>query len=160
MRKGLIAIAVVLVMILTVAVASSFAYEVGHKKSKGYYKESKSKVESKAHMILKNRGELGLSDEQIKGVKELMLKSKKDSIKQKAEIEIIALDINSKKQDDTMDIEAINALIDKKYELKKEKAKSSVAAYIQLKSILTEEQQVKLKELYKKCKMEKGKSGY
>ena len=53
-----------------------------------------------------------------------------------------------------IDTEAIDALIDKKYEIKKEKAKSMVGAYAELKGILTAEQKDKLKELYKKCKKE------
>ncbi len=157
MKKKLV-IAVALVMILAVAQAVSFACEGGSKKSKGHYGKSGNKVVTKAHMILKNEDELGLSNEQTTKIKELMLKSKKDEIMQTAEIKTIALDIKSEMWKDAVDTEAINTLIDKKYETKKEKAKSSVAAYVELKNILTKEQKEKLKELYKQCKMEKEKS--
>lgn len=157
MRKKL-AIAVALVTILALAQTASFAYEGGYKKSKGYCGKSGNKVVTKAHMILKNEDELELSNEQTTKIKELMLKSKKDEIMQTAEIKTIALDIKSKMWEDTVDTEAINTLIDKKYELKSEKAKSSVTAYTELKNILTKEQKEKLKELYKQCKTEKGKS--
>lgn len=157
MKKKLV-IAVALVVILTLAQAASFAYEGGSKKSKGRYGKSGNKVVTKAHMILKNEDELGLSDKQTTKIKKLMLKSKKDEIMQTAEIETIALDIKSKMREDTVDTKAINTLIDKKYELKKEKAKSSVAAYAELKNILTKEQKKKLKELYKQCKTKKEKS--
>ncbi|MGD9014843.1 MAG: hypothetical protein PVI33_02315 [Candidatus Omnitrophota bacterium] len=159
MRKKLTVVALVaLVTILTVAVVTSSAYEGGHGKSKGHYEKSKDMVVMKAYMILKNQDELGLSDDQITKVKDLKLQYKKDTIKQDAEIEIIALDIKSKMYEESVDLEAINALIDQKYELKKAKAKSLVAAYTQLKSILTEKQLDQLKELYKECKTEKGKS--
>ncbi|MFC1658669.1 Spy/CpxP family protein refolding chaperone [Candidatus Omnitrophota bacterium] len=159
MSKRLIVMAAVaLVTIFTVAVGASLAYERGGEKSEGHYEKSQDLVVMKAHMILKNQDKLGLSDEQIAKVKDLKLQSKKDTIKQDGEIETIALDIKSKMYEDSVDAEAINALIDKKYELKKEKAKSSVAAYIQLKSILTEEQLGQLKELYKECKTEEEKS--
>ena len=154
--KRRVIVAAALVVIFAMAVGSCFAYEGGCKKSKG---KSGDKVEMKAHKILKNKDELGLSDEQINKVKDLMLESKKDTIKQDAEIQIIALDIKSKMSKDRVDTKAINALIDKKYEVKKAKAKSSVAAYAQLKGILTKKQQDQLKELYKERKTEKGKSG-
>ena len=53
-----------------------------------------------------------------------------------------------------IDTGAIDKLIDKKYDLKKEKAKSSVRAYASVKGLLTSEQKSKLKDLYKKCKKE------
>ncbi len=159
MRKRLMAIAAaVLVTILAVAIAISFADEYGCKESKGHYGKSKSEVESKAYKILKYGEELRLSDIQIDKIKELLLKSKKDAIKQDAEIEVITLDIKSQMRADNIDTEVINTLIDKKYELKKAKAKSSMAAYIQLKSILTNKQKGRLKKLYKKGKTKKEKS--
>lgn len=157
MKKKLI-LMVVLAMIFTVSATASFAYEVAYKKSSGHYGKVEDKLESKAHMILKNKEELGLSEEQAKKVKDIMHGSKKGEIMQNAEIETISIDIKSKMWEDTVDTEAINALIDKKYELKKAKAKSWVAACAQLKNILTEEQRDKLKELYKKCKAGKKKS--
>lgn len=155
MRKRLV-IAVALIAILTVAQAASFAYEGSGKKSKGRCGKSGNKITTKAHMILKNEDELRLSDEQTTKIKELMLKSKKDEIMRTAEIETIALDIKSKMWKDAVDTETINALIDKKYESKKAKAKAAVAAHAELKNILTKEQKEKLKELYKACKEEKG----
>ena len=74
-------------------------------------------------------------------------------------IYIIAIDIKSAMWEDTIDVNSTNALIDKKYDLKKEKAKALVAAYAELKSMLTDEQQKKLKSLCKdnKDKKKKGK---
>ena len=157
MKRSLIAV-VVLAMIFAVSTTVSFAYKGFDKKPAGHYQKLEDKAMSKAYMILKNKDALGLTDEQVKQVKDLKLKLKKDEIAQNAEIETVALDIKSQLWEDTINTEAINALIDKKYELKKAKAKSSVAAYAQLKNILSQAQRDKLKELYKKCETKKGKS--
>ncbi|MFC1576484.1 Spy/CpxP family protein refolding chaperone [Candidatus Omnitrophota bacterium] len=106
----------------------------------------------KAKIMLSNKDELGLTDAQVKKVKELKVKTKKDLIKKKAEIDIVALDIKAQMWEDPIDTATINKLIDKKYNLKKEKAKSLVDAYATLKGLLTEEQKAKMKEVYKKCK--------
>lgn len=152
----------VVVLALGVVIATStgisFAYEDGCQKAKGHHQNWEDKIEAKAHMILMNKDELELTDEQVERVKTLKLKVKKDLIKQNAEIEIIALDIKEKMWDEVVDTEAINTLIDKKYELKKEKVKSLVASYAELKSILTKKQMGELKELYKKCKIDKKES--
>ena len=99
--------------------------------------------------VIKNQEELGLSDEQVKKLKDLKLSTKKEVIRKKAEIDILAIDIKAAMWEDSIDVNAVNVLIDKKYELKKEKAKALVAACVALKSILTDEQQKKLKSLCK-----------
>ncbi|MFC2092125.1 hypothetical protein ACFLTD_05070 [Elusimicrobiota bacterium] len=70
-------------------------------------------------------------------------------IRKKADIEIIALDIKSKMWEDDIDVEAINGLIDKKYDIKKSKAKNLVAACAKLRSILSAKQRAKLKGIVK-----------
>ena len=68
-------------------------------------------------------------------------------IRKKAEIDVISVDIRSKLWDETIDVSGINKLVDQKYDLKKEKTKSLIAAYAELKKILSEEQKGILKEL-------------
>ena len=101
----------------------------------------------KASMILKNKKELGLSDKQISDLKSLKLDTEKNLVMKKAELEVLSLDIRSKLMDETIDTKEVNALIDKKYDLKKEKEKSLVTAFAALKNILTDEQKKALKEL-------------
>mgnify|MGYP000282824940 CR=1 FL=1 len=60
---------------------------------------------------------------------------------------MLKIDIKAKLWEDTIDKKGINKLIDKKYELKKEKAKALVDAYAQFKKILTEEQNKALKTI-------------
>ncbi|HDP16463.1 MAG TPA: hypothetical protein ENN16_01255 [Candidatus Omnitrophica bacterium] len=107
----------------------------------------------KVMLIVKNQEELGLSDVQVKEIKDLKMATKKDMIMKKAEIDVLALDIKAGLWEDEIDVTALNGLVDKKYEIKKEKAKSLIAAYASLKGMLTKEQQVKLKELKAKCMM-------
>lgn len=106
----------------------------------------------KAMLIVKNQEELGLSDEEVNKIKDLKVAMKKDMIRKKAEIDVLALDIKAGLWGDEIDVTALNSLIDKKYELKKEKAKSLIAAYASLKNMLTEEQRKTLKGLCKKGK--------
>ncbi|MFC1624182.1 Spy/CpxP family protein refolding chaperone [Candidatus Omnitrophota bacterium] len=143
----------ILVLVLSFAVPATYAYDCGKSKGKGHSSKGlDEKIFYKAHFILKNEEELGLSDEQVKEIKDLKIKTKKDLIKSKAEIELAALDVKTKLWEDVIDTEAISGLIDKKYELKKAKVKSLVEAYAALKNILTEDQKKTLKSLWRNCK--------
>ena len=102
--------------------------------------------------LLKNKEELGLSDKQVGKIKDLKVNTKKNLIRKNAEIEILAIDIKAGLWKDTVDSAMLGKLIDKKYEIKKEKAKSTVNAYAALKNILTKGQKEKLKGLYKSRK--------
>jgi Spy/CpxP family protein refolding chaperone len=133
---------------------------VAHAYDRGKAKKSHSKSDKglkekffhKAHFMLKNKKKLGLSTEQVKKIKDLKIKTKKDLIKRKASIDIIAIDVKVQLWEDVINAKAVNSLIDKKYELKKAKAKSLVGAYVALKNVLTEEQKEDLKALLGKCK--------
>ena len=139
----------ILALVLMLNVAGSGAKAFG-----GGFEE---KFFCKAGMMLKNQEELGLSDEQAGKIKDLKIKTKKDLIRKNAEIEIIVLDLKSAMCGDQIDTGAMDKLIDKKYDFKKEKAKSLMGAYAEVKEILTSEQKNKLKDLYKKCDKKKMK---
>ena len=152
MKKG-IRLAAVLIAVLFLTSAVYAFHPV--KSEGGHGKESfGEKFSLKAHLILKNAEELGLSDEQVEEVKALMLKNEKDNVMKEAEIDVLALELKSKMWSDEIDTAAVNKLIDQKYDLKKAKTKDSVEAYAELKSILTDEQKTKLKALWKDCKQE------
>ncbi len=143
----------ILACVLILGATALPAYAEGYGKKGGYHCGSKKdKGYSKACMMLKNREELGLSDEQVDKIKALKHDAKKDAIRKQSEIDLVAVDIKKEMYEDTLNVEAVNKLIDKKYELKKEKAKASVKACADLKGTLTEEQKAKLKEIWKKCK--------
>jgi hypothetical protein len=105
------------------------------------------KVFKKIHVIMKNKDELKLSENQITEIKKLKVDAKKNLIRKKAEIDVISVDIKSKLWDETIDVSGINKLVDQKYDLKKEKTKSLIGAYAELKKILSKEQKEMLKKL-------------
>jgi len=104
----------------------------------------------KAHFVMENAAELGLSNEQIEKIKTLKYGIEKNSIKKDADIMILALDIKEALGKDETDINAVNALIDQKYALKAQKAKEEMDACVSLKKILTPEQLKKMKEMHRK----------
>ena len=154
-KKRVLAIFLVLTLVFSAAAIETYAKDMGGHGKKGL----EDKFSGKAHMILMNKEELGLSDKQVATIKDLKLKTKKDVIRKKAEIDVLALDIKAAMYGDAIDTEAVNELIDKKYELKKEKAKSLVAACATLKDTLTDDQKAKMKDLYKNCKKQMTQGG-
>jgi len=150
-RKCIVALACMLMtgLFLTTSYAGDYPGKKGkcHGASGNFFK--------KAHVILMNKDELGLSDAQVKQIKDLKISMKKQKIQDQAQIDLVETDIKAKMWESTIDTEAIDGLIDKKYDLKKAKAKSKVKAYATLKEILTDEQKAKLKEVCKDYK--KGK---
>lgn len=98
-------------------------------------------------MVFKNAEKLGLSEEQKEAVKENKYALKKDLVRKKAEIELVCIDISSELWKDTVNAEAVNALVDRKYQLKAEKKKAIVNAYAGLVNSLSMEQKDELKSL-------------
>lgn len=129
-----------------------------HHASKG--KQDHKKFEmilfKKIHASFIHQDTLQLSEEKIQQVHDLKFSTKKQLITEQAKIDVIKLDIKSKLYDKTINVEAVNSLIDQKYELKKAKAKLLVAAFATLKNILGEEKWKEMKRLNRKNK----KAGY
>lgn len=111
----------------------------------------------KAHVILKNSEELGLTEEKVAAIKQLVLETKKSLIKQNAEIEVAGLDFMAKLHENPIDTAVVDKLVDQKYELKKAKTKSLVQALATLKGSLEKEQYDKLRQLWKKGEKQEGK---
>lgn len=109
----------------------------------------------KARFIIEKASDLGLSDDQVEKVKTLKYSVKKNLVKKDADIEILALDIKEALGKDEVDLDAVNNLIDKKYAAKAERTKTTIEACINVKKILTKDQQKKLKELCSSCAMGK-----
>jgi len=149
--KGRILIIAFLAFSLVFSVVA-FDACAGHGKDKkgGYHCAGKDKLSGKAHFILRNKKELGLTDKQVKEIKALKIAAKKDMIAKKAAIELVSVDLKARMWESPIDTAAMDKLIDRKYELKKEKAKASIRACARLKNILTEEQKQKMKDLCKK----------
>jgi len=151
-KKFIGTVLVVFALIFSVLTVEAYAGE--YKKMKGHRWNLEEKFSKKALFFLKNQEELGLSDEQIEKIKNLKIKIKKDIIGKDAELEIVSLDLQSGLWKEKIDTIVLNELIDKKYDLKKGKAKFLVEAYAALKDILTEEQKENMKSVWMKCKKE------
>ena len=136
-----------LVIFLVFGLVSHVAQADGFGKGKGCREGLDGKVFYKVMVILKNRDELGLSDKQVERVKDLKFATKRELVNKDAEIDLVKIDIKEKLYEDKVDVPAVNALIDKKYDLKKAKAKYLLKQYTDLKSILTDEQLKKMKTL-------------
>lgn len=159
MRKYLI-VTVTLVLALGLMQSVSFAEKrAGYDHGRYHKKSVKEKFFKKAKMIYLYQDELNVTDEQLDQIKELKIALKKDLIRKGADLNIIKVDIRSLLHEDEVNINAVNKLIDQKYEIKKAKMKKVVQSYAQLKKILTKEQIEKLKEIahdLKKLHMTKG----
>jgi len=108
------------------------------------------KFMKKAHFFLENHAEIGLSDEQVSKIKTMKMDMKKHMIRTKAEHKIFMLDLKSKLGEPVLDVEGINTMIDQSMVGMATGAKSTVAAIAELKSVLTEDQMTKAKEIWKK----------
>ena len=142
------------ILIASLLVVPAVNAKSGHKK--GHKAGLSQKVMYKAHFILKNATELGLSDQQVKTVKQIKISAKKTKIQKQAQIDLLKVDLHVELHNDTVNLDKVNSLIDSKYEVKKGLAKDMAASIAQLKGTLTAEQLGKMKDLWKsKCKWAK-----
>ncbi|MBU0467959.1 MAG: hypothetical protein KKD07_02350 [Candidatus Omnitrophica bacterium] len=102
-----------------------------------------------AKMIYSLQEDLGITEEQLNKIKDAKIALKKDLIRKEAELDIVMVDMMALMQSDEPHGEMMKDLIDKKYDVKKEKAKRVVDACMSLKEILTEDQKGKMKEMKK-----------
>ena len=114
------------------------------------------KLFSKLHLVLIHQEKLELTEEQVAKVKQLKMSTKKDLIKREAEIDLITVDIKAKLCEDDICQKSIGKLIDKKYDLKKEKAKALVGAFAEMKNILSDEQKKQLGKIVCKTSQYSG----
>ena len=106
------------------------------------------KFMKKAHFLLEHKSDIGLTDDQVKTLKELKLQMEKDSIRQRADMKTFLLDLKSKLAEDKVDVEGASALIDENFSTVSAAAKSNLATYAKLKSLLTPDQMTKMKALH------------
>lgn len=147
MRKDLI-VAITLVLTLGLMQSVAFAEKRGdYGQGRHHQKSIEGKFIKTVKIIHHNQDELNVNDNQLNQIRELKIALKKDSIKKKAEIMIITVDIRSFLYEDEIDVDAVSKLIDQKYEIKKAGMKKVVKSFAELKKILTKEQKEKLKEV-------------
>lgn len=135
-------------LLLAAALSLGFHGHAPDQSSGGWSLEEK--FFAKAHFMLAEEEALGLSEEQVRAVRSLKMEVKKRLIQDEAQVETLAVDLHSLFYEDTVDLEQVNPLIDKKFEIKREKAKFVAGAIAKLKAILSDEQRQTLKGLWKK----------
>jgi Spy/CpxP family protein refolding chaperone len=145
-------ISVLLVLLSLVFAMDVFAGGRAGDKKSGW--DLDGKFYTMSGMIVKNAEELGLSEQQKEAVKEKKYALKKALVQSKAEIDLVCIDISKELWKDKIDVNAVNALVDKKYQLKADKTKAVIGAYGDLKNSLTAGQKETMKEL---CDRESGK---
>ena len=138
-----------LVILLTIAFSTMGMADHSYGGKSGYHKRGlEEKFFHKTHFILEHEQEMGLAEEQATSIKELMMETKKSLIRQDADIAVLAIDIKAMLHEKSIDVEAVDPLIDQKYEVKKSKAKMLVRSFASLKGLLTEEQMATMKSLW------------
>ena len=154
--KKFIAIMVVCMFFLSMGITSDFSFAGAASPKCKYGSQGKGKLEEKfyktAWLAMKNAEELGLTEEQVDKIKALKFQVKKDVITKTAEIEILGVDIKEQMWEDKLDVQAINKIVDKKYELKKEKTKYIISAIANLRNIIGEDNVKMMKKMYFKSK--------
>lgn len=156
-------ITLVLALVLGVALGTpAFAHEghsMGMDGMKGQSQQCPiaTKAMKKAHFLLQHKDDIGLSADQVKQIQDMKLQIEKDSIHQTADMQAFMLDLDAALMNDTLDVNAGNALIDKGFAAASAAAKANLASYAKLKAILTPDQLTKMKALHEKEeRMEEG----
>jgi Spy/CpxP family protein refolding chaperone len=101
----------------------------------------------RVHHLGMMAAELELSDEQRTKMRDIAEKQRRQSIRAKADLDIARLDLHGLMRADKADLAKINAQIDKMAKMRADLQKSQVASRIEMRSVLTAEQQQKMKEL-------------
>lgn len=107
----------------------------------------KSVTSQNLKMLLRHSKELGLTDVQVEKIADIKRTLVKERIAMKAQVRILDVDIRALAKNDTVDVEKIRPLIEKKYEAKKELGLKEIMALADAKKVLTPEQLKKAKEL-------------
>jgi hypothetical protein len=156
----------VLAVLAAVALSSSFAFAergmshdqcplakmhgYGKDKDEEYKCKITEKLIDKAKFFLKNADEIGLTEEQVNTIKAIKSQAKKSNIRAEADMKVFEMDLKDKLSESTLDLEGLNAMIDKSAEGWKESAKAMVSDYAKLKAVLSDEQMKKAKEIWKR----------
>ncbi len=154
----------IMVIALTFMLIGSFVYakskkgsycRMGSEHGGMYTKKDKDmdledKFFKKIHFIFAYDEKINLSDDQKDKIINEKFSLKKDLIDKKAKIKMLLIDLKKEFMQDDSNTGAINSLIDKKYNLKREKAKRIVSAYVNVKNILSQDQYDSLKDIWEK----------
>jgi Spy/CpxP family protein refolding chaperone len=99
------------------------------------------------HHILKNLMSLGLDEKQKEAVKEIERKTKKETIKKRADLDIARIDLRDLLDKDPVNIKDVESKLKQIASLKTDIHLSRIKAHEEIKSKLTPDQRKKLKEM-------------
>jgi len=134
----------------------------GHGGSKCYKSSQKesscksSKLKKKLKTLWANKDALELKDKQLDKIADIKHTALKDLIQLKADKEIVAVDIKTAFWADSIDLNKVNDLIDKKYAAKAKTAKVFAKALSDVQKVLTIKQNEQWKEIMLKAYLSKG----
>lgn len=103
----------------------------------------------KVRYLMENAEKLGLSEEQIQNIKQIKIRVLKSALMKEAEIKSLKLDLWETLGKDSADTKSFNEIIDKKYEIKKQLAQDLFKGIVDVKNVLSKDQQKKMKEMLK-----------
>jgi len=101
----------------------------------------------KIKMMIMHKAELGLTDEQVDKLADVKHAVMKDVIRMDAESDVLDVDIKALLWKDTVDVEALKPLVEKKYGIEKDIKLRCIQALADAKKVLSAEQNKKLKDL-------------
>ncbi len=148
----------VVLLIVAFSASAAMAGHHGPRGQKGFHGEDGQGMGDRPGMILQMADKLELSDSQIAEVKKMMQKNGMDRIERKAELQKSQLELRHLKMNDAADGEILSA-IERVGKLKTEMRKSRFEHQSKMKSILTDEQTEKLKELRQEFRQGRGFQG-
>ncbi|MGH7231542.1 MAG: Spy/CpxP family protein refolding chaperone [Nitrospiraceae bacterium] len=99
--------------------------------------------------VLKAKDAVGLTDEQETRLRTIAIAFKKDRVKKTAEVDLARIDVHQLLHKQTSGDE-IDAAVRKMYALKADLRIASIKAFQEARTVLTPEQQKKMKELHEK----------
>lgn len=95
---------------------------------------------AKAHGLWMNQETFELTREQVVAIKSLKMETKKQMIRDNADMEVLAIDIKAGLWGDAVDVNNVNSLVEQTFEIKKRMVKNLVAAEAKLRDLLKPEQ--------------------
>ncbi|HRZ86412.1 MAG TPA: Spy/CpxP family protein refolding chaperone [bacterium] len=165
MRKGYVGLAVSLAVATGVLLHGVlYAGEMHGKRGRcGQGEGGKCMVTGKLMMLEHNKKKLGLTDEQAGKIASIKDGLTKDRIALNAQIDTLEVDIRTLVTADTIEVDKVRPLIEKKYEIEKEIGLKSIEALASAQKVLTPEQNKKAREMGRdmwKSHGPKGKGGH
>jgi Spy/CpxP family protein refolding chaperone len=146
MKKLVLLLAVVLLVGMSV---SAYAMNKKGMHGKGMHSEQ---------MMAEKFEALGLDEKQKETVKALHLKTKKEMIKKKADVDVAQIELKELLGKDTVDLQAVEAKVKQIEALKTDKMMTHIRTREEVKKILTPDQRKKFATMHDGC-MECGEGG-